>query len=584
MAYSYTRLVSRRGFVMGAVGATASAAAFALPARCQGRVYPGASVLGTDISGLTSVEARLLLEQMFSGFADQAVTFTHESRTWKASLADLGYAIDIETMVDQALARGRDTGIVNRYVSLLGMAESAEIPLAISGQPETLTAYLQSIDAEVRIEAVNARLVSSAGRVSTISARTGQELDLAAMEAAVAAAVATGRSTSLPLQMQTVMPEVSTEDLARAEEQAAQLVTEPVVFTYEGENYPVDTDDLVNALIIERDGTSRLDASRLTDRVDAIAAAVARKPRNVMLGWDNGLYVVAEDLDGRELDREAFAEALTSTARSATRRAALPVATVRAAARADNLDELGIDQHLAYGSSSFAGSSQTRAANVMVSANNISYKLVAPGEEFSFNDLLGPITTEMGYVSGLIIQGDWAASDIGGGVCQVSTTVFRAAARAGFRFTEWHPHSWRLAFYEADGSPPGFDAAIYQPNYEGEWEKDLRFTNSLDSWLLLMLVIDGDTVRAHFYGRDPGWTVEFGEAQVSEPKPIPDPVVRESANLAPGERRMVQQARPGYTVRIRRTVTASDGTVLADGDFVSDFRSQPEAWEVGKAS
>jgi vancomycin resistance protein YoaR len=163
----------------------------------------------------------------------------------------------------------------------------------------------------------------------------------------------------------------------------------------------------------------------------------------------------------------------------------------------------------------------------------------------------------------------------------VSTTVFRAAALSGFDFTEWHPHSWRLGFYGLDGSPPGFDGAIYQPNTLDEIEKDLTFTNPLDSWLLLMMVVDGDTVSAHFYGRDPGWTVEMGEAQLSEPKPVPDPVVRENARLAPGERVLVQNARAGVTVRIRRTVTAADGTILADGDFVSDFRSVPEAWEVG---
>lgn len=581
LAYTYTRLLSRRGFVMGTLGATASAAALALPARCQGRVYPGASVMGADLSGLTRTEAQLLLEQSFSAFTTRAVTFTFDDRSWTASLADLGYTIDFEAMADAALSRGRDAGIVDRYVSLLGMADQYEIPLAITGQPDILQAYVKSIDTEIRIEAANARLVSSAGEVGILPSRTGQELDLAAMEAAVAFAITNGQQTTIPLQTRTVAPEVTTEALAQAEDEAIQLVAEPVVFTYEGEQYPIDTEQLANALVIGRDGSSRLDASRITERVDAIAAAVAQPPRNVMLGWDGGLYVVEDDVDGRELDREAFAEALTSTARSATRTASLPVSTVRAAARTDNLDELRIDQHLAYGSSSFAGSSQTRATNVVVSANNISYKLVAPGEEFSFNDLLGPITPDMGYVTGTIIQGDWAATDIGGGVCQVSTTVFRAAATAGFQFNEWHPHSWRLAFYEIDGSPPGFDAAIYQPNHDGEWEKDLLFTNPLDSWLLLMMVVDGDTVRAHFYGRDPGWTVEFGEARVSEPKPIPDPVERQNASLAPGERRMVQQARPGYTVRIRRTVTDHDGTILADGDFVSDYRSQPEAWEVG---
>jgi vancomycin resistance protein YoaR len=74
------------------------------------------------------------------------------------------------------------------------------------------------------------------------------------------------------------------------------------------------------------------------------------------------------------------------------------------------------------------------------------------------------------------------------------------------------------------------------------------------------------------------------DARISEPKPVGDPVERENASLAPGERRMVQQARPGYEVRVRRKVTDADGEVVSDGDFVSDYRSQPEAWEVGPAA
>jgi vancomycin resistance protein YoaR len=240
-----------------------------------------------------------------------------------------------------------------------------------------------------------------------------------------------------------------------------------------------------------------------------------------------------------------------------------------------------LDGHLAYGSSSFAGSSETRAANVVAACTNISYKLVPPGGSFSFNDLMGPITVENGFVEGKIIQGNWTASDLGGGVCQVSTTVFRAALFAGFKFNEWYAHGWRLAFYEADGSPPGMDAAIYQPNTPDEFEKDLVFENPLESWLLIMMVVDGATAYAHLYGKDNGWEVEVFEPRVSEPKEPGDPVVRENPEMARGERRKVQNAQPGYTVYLRRKVTDADGNVVSDGDFVSDYRSQPEAWEVG---
>ncbi|MDQ3149101.1 MAG: hypothetical protein M3Q38_04160, partial [Chloroflexota bacterium] len=86
------------------------------------------------------------------------------------------------------------------------------------------------------------------------------------------------------------------------------------------------------------------------------------------------------------------------------------------------------------------------------------------------------------------------------------------------------------------------------------------------------------------YGKDHGWQTEIFDAHVSEPKPVGEPVERENPALAPGERRKVRNAQPGYIVRVRRKVTAADGTVIADGDFVSDYRSQPEAWETGPHS
>src|SRR5699024_8901136 len=150
---------------------------------------------------------------------------------------------------------------------------------------------------------------------------------------------------------------------------------------------------------------------------------------------------------------------------------------------------------------------------------------------------------------------------------------FRAAANAGFRFSEWNPHSWRLAFYEADGSDPGLDAAIYQAP---DWELDLTFTNPLDSWLLLVVTTDGDWVTAHFYGKNPGWNVEIHPAQVSEPIQPGPPIERENSSLAPGERQMVQSAQPGYLVRVRRVITEADGEVLADGEFVTDYVPQEE--------
>lgn len=555
-------------------------AAVAVPASTSGQIYPGTSVHGVDVSGLSPTAGKALLRATFAPLERHAVTWTFEGRSWDASLADIGMEIDYDAMIACAMDHGRDGSVLDRYATWLEEG-ARDVPLVLTRDEAVLRSVLDGIGEDVFVEPVDARLVADGGDVTIVDHVPGRKLDIERAIVDTKREVCDAQTANVALAVEPVTPKITTRDLAGAGRDAERLVGDAVLFTHAGETYPVGPDDLMDALVIENGRRATLDVDRIASRIDAIAAAVAVPARNVMLGWNDGLYVVEDDVDGREVDREALAAAVVDLASSESRTAPLPIQPVPARARADNMHELGLDGHLAYGSSSFAGSSDSRHANVIVSAENISYKLVAPGERFSFNELLGPITEENGFVSGTIIQGNWEASDIGGGVCQVSTTVFRAAANAGFQFAEWHPHSWRLAFYEADGSPPGFDGAIYQPNTPDEIEKDLVFENPLDSWLLLMMVIDGDKVRAHFYGRDLGWTVELGEARLSEPKPIPDPVQRVNSSLAPGERVKVQNAKAGVTVRIRRTVTAADGSIISDGDFVSDYRSVPEAWEIG---
>lgn len=574
------RLLSRRNLLAGAAATVAAVPVIALPARYEGQVYPGASVQNLNLGGLTREESLVRLREHLSPYEQRAANLHFEDHIWTATLAELGGEVDYEATLDLAMQHGRESW-GSRYTAFFADEGSAPLDPVIDWSEATARTYLETIAPAIDIEAKNAQLYREAGDIHMVDSIEGRSLDRDAAIAAIATALQSKQFAEIELATTVVEPDVTSAELEPYKSQAIQLIGEQVMLRFGDLNYPISAEHLAQALIIDENNKPQIDPAGLSDRLDAIAADVYVAPQNVMLGWDSGLYVVKDDVDGLEVDREATEALIVELAGSDERAAALPTRPAKARARADNVDELGIEQHLAYGSSSFAGSSWERATNVGVAANNISYKLVAPGEKFSYNQLQGAITEENGFVSGTIISGDWTATDIGGGVCQTSTTVFRAAARAGFQFSEWHPHTWRLGFYEIDGSPPGFDAAIYQPNGPGQMTLDLSFTNTLDSWLLLMMVVDGTTVTAHFYGKDPGWTVEFGNVWVSDPIPPGDPVERVNPNLARGERKWVSGSAPGYRVELPRKVTAADGTVISDGSFVSDYLPQPETWEVG---
>lgn len=576
----FPRLLSRRSLLAGAIALTGVGVGVAMPLRTQGRYYPGVTVEDVDLSDTTPSEADALLRARFLPLEQRAITFRYGDQAWNASLADLGMSVDYTAMEALAWDHGRDDGLVNRYLTMANQADPTTIPLILKQDESGLDNFLGVIAQSTDVEARNAILVRRSGQVDIIKDVVGARLDGSRARQDVAASLRIAKPGEVTVSTVAVAPDVTADALEGAREDAVKLVSAPVTIRDGNQTWEISEDDLAGALRVPRDQPARLASDALLPALTAIAEELREEPTNVVLGWDGGLYVIDDDIDGREVDLEKLTSLVAEAAASEEREVDAPMVTLRAEARADNVDELGIDKMIAEGSSSFAGSSESRAENVRVAAGHASNHLVAPGTQFSFNDAIGPISTDNGYVEGKIIQGDWTASDLGGGVCQVSTTVFRSALFAGFKFDEWNFHSWRLAFYEADGSPPGEDAAIYQPNDDTEWELDLKFTNSLKSWLLLQMVVDGDTARAQLFSSPLDYTVDIPSPEVSNPVKPGSPVDRVNPELASATRNKVQNAVPGYLVKLTRRILDLDGNELERGVFESDYEPQREVWEV----
>jgi vancomycin resistance protein YoaR len=193
--------------------------------------------------------------------------------------------------------------------------------------------------------------------------------------------------------------------------------------------------------------------------------------------------------------------------------------------------------------------------------------LVAPGQRFSFNHYLGEVTAEKGYAQSIIIWGNETRTDVGGGLCQVSSTAFRAAFWAGVPVTERSPHLYRVSYYEP---PRGMDATIYSPY------TDLKWVNDTDGYILIRTYMDKakKNLTFRFFGTDMGRTVEMDgphESRLTKPEP---PDYRESSALFEGQRKQIQWAKDGMDVTIYRIVTEQDGEVRRD-----EFFSRYEPWQ-----
>lgn len=205
---------------------------------------------------------------------------------------------------------------------------------------------------------------------------------------------------------------------------------------------------------------------------------------------------------------------------------------------------------ISQGVSDYAGSSQSRIYNIDTALANFNGISIAPGEDFSFNDHLGPVDASTGYKMELVIKGPKTVPDYGGGVCQVSSTVFRAALQAGLPILERKPHSYAVSYY----TPWGTDATIY-PGVV-----DLKFTNDFKTPLIVQGYREGSELHINFYGTQDKRKVLLIGPQIYGQMGAPNPTVETVDTLPPGKRVWKEHGHNGFHASWERVITTVDGT------------------------
>lgn len=243
-----------------------------------------------------------------------------------------------------------------------------------------------------------------------------------------------------------------------------------------------------------------IDKAKLDKTFDPITEKIDVPGKNVRLAFADGKMTVIEgSKDGRGVDRvDALKKILAAVNDNASHDIALVVNTIPAKVTENNYQSLGIKELLATGDSNFVGSPKNRQHNIRTAASHFEGVLVAPGEEFSFVSYLGDVDASTGYLPELVIKGNKITPEFGGGVCQVSSTLFRAAVYSGLEITERQNHSFVVSYY----GTPGMDATIYIPH------PDLKFVNNTPGYILMQPRFDGTHLSFDIFGTKDGRKVE----------------------------------------------------------------------------
>ena len=308
--------------------------------------------------------------------------------------------------------------------------------------------------------------------------------------------------------------------------------------------------------------------------VEPFRKSIDKEPINAQFNFQDGRVTAFKpSTNGEKVDVENLKEVIRTKAyvtlqnqKSDRITIAVPKIIVEPEVTTEKVNNLGIKELIGRGTSEFRGSIPNRVFNINHAASKLNGVLVPPGETFSFVKQIGDISKLTGYKEAYIIQGGRTVLGDGGGVCQVSTTLFRAILNSGLPVVERNQHAYRVQYYEQD-MPPGVDAAIYVPTV------DLKFKNDTKHHILIQTIFDAENYSLTFelYGTSDGRVAQISEPVITSQTPAPEPVYQDDPTLPKDQIKQVDWAAPGATVYFTRTVTR-DGKTLIEETFNSRYR------------
>lgn len=551
---------------------------------CADRIYPGVLVWGIPVGGMRPEDAARRIQEHLTL---PTVEIIGPERSWNPPPTDIGLRVMAEATARAAfrVGRGPEDGPITHLLLLLRGHSIAPI---LSYDETAARLYLQTLAKGIDIPPVDAALTFQGLTPVASASRPGRAVDIEATLVALRRALQDPNGGRVVLVVREVPPRISEAETARL--LAEKLLSAPLTLlppdSRPGDPGPwsLAPEELVGMLTTTvRSGQLMvtMDREALRAYLEDLAPSLAIEPVDARFHFDERtgqLIPISPASPGRMLDVEASIESILAAVEAGQHSAPLVLRDVPP--RYDEnatAGELGIRDLVAVGDSYFIGSPSGRDHNIRLAARKFDGLVIAPGETFSFNRYLGEVSAEAGYDEAYVTMGEVLAIEVGGGICQVSTTAFRAALKGGYPITERWAHYHRVGYYELRGYGPGFDATVYAPSV------DFKFVNDRPAALLIETEVEEAAHRLifRFYSTDDGRRVEIqGPVITDETEPGP-PIYQLDEQLAPGTVVEWQTAQKGLTARVERRVYDRNGNLLYHDVFISKYAPRRAVYRYG---
>ncbi len=544
------------------------------------KIIPGVHAGGVDLGGMTFIEAKSALQQKEQEVMAKNLVLEYEGQQFDfgSSLFDLQYNADATAA--RAFEVGR-TGnpVVDTREKLVGLIKPLEFKVYYSMEDSELNSIFATVKGELNKNAQNAYYKITDAKLEIVPETSGIKVDSDELYRIVIASLDTMDFTHKKVPIEQDEPNVTSANLQEHIEEVANLVFSPLSVIYKEDTWVLGPEQKLELLAVEADEFGvvdlALDDSAFGAFVETLEQEVNMLPRGRVVETHDDQVVDFEiTQSGQELNVNTFEREFGKALLTGT------PATVELSVQETNdlADPLkyGIFALLGEGTSKYTGSAEARIHNLSLAAERANGVLVPPGSVFSFNESVGDISKETGYATAYVISRGRTVLGDGGGVCQTSTTLFRAVLDAGLPVISRHPHAYRVYYYEID-SDVGFDASIYQPSL------DFQFKNDTTNYVLVQSFQDKKNQLLGFklYGTPDGREVEISKATVTNVSPPPEPLYQDDPELPKGQTKQVDFAAWGATASFNRVVKDKFGEVMYTDTFTTNYQPWQAVYLVG---
>lgn len=500
----------------------------------RNKIVHGLKLADISVGGLSTNEAKAEINKVVGEFLEKDIVLKYENeneyKIWAVAPEELGIKIDIDSTIDKILKVGHRKKLLSDICQQI-LALFGRYNLAFSYQinENQIESFIKE-----KLDAINNPVVNAGWQYDEesnnfvqIPSQEGLIVNQQDLELQLHRRIETFAEADIHLNLIVNYPEILERETKQAYIKAQEILANApykLIINDPLKDKPIKItllkEDLIpfiefKPVLDEKNPKNKIlgttfNNQALENYLIILVPSINRSPIDAQFTVvENRVTDFVLSQDGLKLEIKKNVLNIKEKIATGEKEIELEVSIVPPKIATKDIDNLGITSFLGKGVSNFAGSPSSRIHNIKIGSAEFHGLLIKPKEEFSFNTILGEVGPEQGYKEELVIKRDKTIPEYGGGLCQVSTTAFRAAVYAGLKITERYPHAFPVVYY----SPQGFDATIYPPH------PDLRFINDTLSHLLIQTKIEGNYLTFEFYGTDDGRKIEIDGPYQYDVKP-----------------------------------------------------------------